>query len=77
MSGKLLIIGSAVFLAATPAYARLDKTPQGKSVGQTELTRKYCFKFNSDTGSRISRQECRTKKEWQRLGVDVDELLKK
>ena len=77
MSARTLLIGSGILLAIAPANARQDRSPQGNSAGQTEVSRKYCFKFDSDTGSRINRQECRTKKEWQRLGVNVDELLRK
>jgi len=39
--------------------------------------RTYCLQYTQDTGSRINRTECRTKKDWERLGVDVDELIDK
>lgn len=38
---------------------------------------KYCIQYEQDTGSRINRVECKTKAEWAKLGVYVDELTKK
>ena len=38
---------------------------------------KYCFQYEQDTGSRINRIECKTRAEWARLGVYVDDSAKK
>lgn len=42
----------------------------GSSARQAAPATKYCF-MSELTGSRIVRKECRTKKEWQSLGVEV------
>jgi hypothetical protein len=70
MSKLLTTVGLSLVLASTaaaaaPATRPADKAPQDKQ---------YCLKFADDTGSHLTRTECRTKKQWKQLGVDVDEL---
>jgi len=62
-------------LAAAPATAA---DPQGNSMDAKPAAKEktYCLQYALDTGSRINRVECKTKKDWQRLGVDVDDLGK-
>jgi len=45
--------------------------------GQQGETKTYCLQLEATTGTRIGHTECRTKKEWAALGIDVDELLAK
>ena len=71
MNYKGILVLAGMALMASPAAAAEQSA---KARGQEKA---YCFKYATDTGSRISRLECRTKKEWARLGVDVDELLGK
>ena len=63
------------FLVAAPAAAA---DPQGNSMDAKPAAKEktYCLQYALDTGSRINRVECKTKKDWQRLGVDVDDLGK-
>lgn len=76
MIAKSFIIGTSLLLIAAPAAANTGpKNTASKDPSQTEV--KYCFQFDSDTGSRIRKEECRTKKEWARLGVDVDEMVRR
>ncbi|HEU4696768.1 MAG TPA: hypothetical protein VFR92_07380 [Sphingomicrobium sp.] len=60
----LVFVSAAALAAPTDKPAKPDKPAE----------RQYCFKFANDTGSHLTRMECRTKKEWKRLGVDVDEM---
>jgi hypothetical protein len=70
---KLLAsVGLSLLLASTAATAAPSDKP-AKPVKPAE--RQYCIKFADDTGSHLTRLECRTKKEWRQLGVDVDEVV--
>lgn len=61
---SLVLAAPASAAAAAPKTAVPDQT-------------KYCLEYENGTGSRIGHIECRTKAEWAKLGVDVDELMKK
>ncbi len=63
-------IGFSLILASGAATA----APSAKPGSQDQ---KYCVTFQSDTGSHLARTECRTKKEWRQLGVDIDQLSSK
>ena len=63
----------SMILASTAANAAPATKPADKGADQKE----YCLKFADDTGSHLTRTECRTKKEWKQLGVDVDDLSDK
>jgi hypothetical protein len=67
ISASIVLIGSSA--NAAPAQAPKD---QGQPRAQ-----KYCVQYENDTGSRLRRQECRTREEWQRLGVDIGEGQRK
>jgi hypothetical protein len=73
--GKVLASVALSFILASAATAapagKQDSRQSGNAAGQT-----YCIQTEA-TGSRHAKVECRTKEEWSRLGVDVDELLKK
>lgn len=64
----------ATLLIASPAAAWDDA--QGNTVAAKPKEKTYCLQFGLDTGSRINRVECKTKREWAMLGVDVDDLAK-
>jgi hypothetical protein len=72
MSKLLSAIGFSLILASTAATAGPSVKPDGK-----DQEKKYCLTFEADTGSHLTRTECRTKKEWRALGVDVDQLSSK
>lgn len=59
-----LVLAAPAIAGAAPNRAAKDQ-------------QKYCFQYEQDTGSRINRVECKTKAEWAKLGVYVDELTKK
>jgi len=62
-----LVLGAAPASAA--GHAAKPATPNNHT--------KYCLQVEPSTGSRISTTECRTKAEWARAGVDIDEILAK
>lgn len=60
-------------IIAAPAASAAAASPKAKAQNQP----KYCFQYEQDTGSRINRIECKTRAEWARIGVYVDESAKK
>jgi hypothetical protein len=73
MSKLFATIGLSLILASTAAGA----APATKPADKAAQEKQYCLKFTDDTGSHLTRTECRTKKEWRQLGVDVDDLSSK
>jgi hypothetical protein len=49
-------------------------TAKNAGQGQSQV---YCVKYENETGSRLARQLCMTKKQWAQEGVNVDELKRK
>ena len=76
MRTKGILAFTALALIASQATAQQSGQNSAKDRGQAQ-ERTYCFQFSQDTGSRISRTECKTRKQWALLGVEVDELLEK
>jgi len=75
MTSKLIFIAAAALVAAPATAKGSDDAPKGGKTAASE--QKYCIEYEKMTGSRVSRQECLTKKQWAEEGVDVDEMLKK
>jgi hypothetical protein len=72
MISKRILALAGLTLIASPAAAA------EKSASKTQGSeRTYCLQLEPITGSRISRTECKTKKDWALVGIDVDELLAK
>ena len=69
MSKLMVSIGLGLVLVSTAANAAPTATQAEKAAGDAT---QYGINFADDTGSHLTRTECRTKKEWKRLGVDVD-----
>jgi hypothetical protein len=69
MNTKLVAATLGTILGAAPAAA-WDKPQTTSAKPAAEKT--YCMTFDSDTGSRVARVECRTKRDWKRLGVEVE-----
>lgn len=70
MAYAFKFVALGVILAVPTAAAA---SPKAKAPDQ----QKYCFQYEQDTGSRINRLECKTRAEWARLGVYVDDSAKK
>lgn len=75
---KSLAAAASALLIATSAPA----APSGGSKGQDQgkpadvKEKRYCIAYEKIVGSRVTQTECKTKAEWARDRVDVDELLK-
>jgi hypothetical protein len=69
---KLLATVALSLLFASTAATAAQNDKSAKPTKPAE--RQYCLKFANDTGSHLTRTECRTKKEWKQLGIDVDEI---
>jgi hypothetical protein len=67
----LATVGLSLILASTAATAAASGKPDTKPSGDAQ---KFCITFADDTGSHLTRTECRTKKEWRQLGIDVDQM---
>lgn len=82
MQIDLTIIALGIAAVAAPASAstsaQVSATAQngnGHPVAAQE--KKYCIQYEQMVGSRVNRQDCKTKRQWARDGVDVDKLLNK
>jgi len=73
MYSKGILVLAGLTLTASPTMA----TEQSAKSQPRAQEKTYCLQLEATTGSRINRTECRTKKEWSQLGIDVDELLAK
>ena len=68
---KMLVVAGLALIASPVAAA-----PQAATKSQPRAQEKtYCLQLEPITGSRISTTQCRTKDDWARLGVDIDEVL--
>ena len=75
-------VAAALIVSSGPAFAS-SGTAQSKQPAPTKAANaspnaKYCVQSDSEaaTGSRIYTRECKTKAEWAKQGVDIDEALK-
>jgi len=73
-----LILSSAPAFAATRSSAGANNSAATKPADTSaSADRKYCIKPDeSQTGSRLYTRECRTKADWAKRGVDIDEAAK-
>jgi hypothetical protein len=77
------VLGALALLSA-PAFAATDRTNANQPPPSSKLAdsasspdHKYCLVSDgTTTDTRIHTRECRTKAEWTRRGVDIDELTK-
>ena len=76
MTNKQIIVAVSMALIAVPASARgnADTAKSDKSAAVDQ--KKYCLSYDNVVGSRVNRQECKTKAEWAKERVDIDKLLK-
>jgi hypothetical protein len=73
---SVLAFTAFALIASQATAAEQAGQSSAKSRGQSQ-GKNYCVQFEPETGTRIHRTECRTKQEWARRGVDIDELIKK
>jgi threonine aldolase len=76
MTSKQIIAAVGMALIAVPASATTNTVAAkpGKSADADQ--KKYCVAYDGVVGSRVTKQECKTKVEWAKDRVDIDKLLK-
>ena len=73
MTSKHIIVALSMAMIAVPAAAKGDS--KGEKSAAVD-NRKYCIAYDNIVGSRVTKQECKTKAEWAKDRVDVDKMLK-
>jgi len=85
MRTYMTLLAATFVLSTTPAFAAASTNQQKLHAPDKTMTTstqsedaKYCVDQSPDetTGTRIYTHECRTKSEWAKRGVDIDELQK-
>jgi hypothetical protein len=75
MTNKQIFVAISMALIAAPLSAQNSATPKNDK-GAAVDQKKYCIAYDNVVGSRVARQECKTKAEWAKVRVDVDKMLK-
>lgn len=75
MTSKQILIAAGMALIAVPAGAQGSVAPKGKQSASDDK-KLYCVAYDNIVGSRVTRQECKTKAEWAKDRVDIDKMLK-
>jgi hypothetical protein len=73
MTSKHILI-TAIAMIAAPASAQATSDSKASKASPSE--QKYCLSYENVTGSRVSKQECKTKRQWAKERVDIDKMLK-
>ena len=74
MYSKNILVLAGLTLIASPAAAAQQPANKAQPRAQDKT---YCLQLEANTGSRLKETQCKTKKEWELQGIDVDELLAK
>jgi len=69
----MLALAHPVSAAEGPAAsgAKAVEAASEKTNAKKAVAKKYCMRVSQDTGTRISKRECRTKAEWAEYGVET------
>ena len=76
MTSKQIIFAAALTAIAAPASAANTSAGQKADKNAAADQKKYCVAYENIVGSRVTRQECKTKAEWAKDRVDIDKMLK-
>ena len=77
MTSKQIIAAVGMALIAVPASATINTAAAAKPAKSAAADqKKYCVAYDGVVGSRVTKQECKTKAEWAKDRVDIDKLLK-
>lgn len=77
MTSKQIILAAAMAAIAVPVSAANTSAGQKSEKNAAAIDqKKYCVAYDNVVGSRVSRQECKTKAEWAKDRVDIDKMLK-
>jgi len=66
------IVLATTSTTAVKSPAPGDAPAAAAAAAGSAQVKKYCIKVEAFTGSRISKNECKSKADWAREGVDVD-----
>lgn len=78
MSNLAILAAAAIALGTTPSVAQINESqPKTDKPAAQSDEKKYCLQYDDLVGSRITKSECRTRKEWAKRGVELDDYLKK
>ena len=72
---RTILIAALTALIATPAAAEdRQSAPAKESSAAAKKAKelKYCLTYEPITGSRTEKVECRTKAQWAKEGIDID-----
>jgi hypothetical protein len=75
MTHLLTAIAAGLLLTSTAATTARDGAAQKSAKIETSHTQtgvKYCISYDDLVGSRLTQKECKTREEWAKAGVDVD-----
>ena len=73
---------SLVAASASASAAQTDqRTPAAEPAAATTASaaakpNRICIKYAPMIGSRIEKMECKTRQEWARDGIDIDEMIR-
>ena len=76
MTSKQIIAAVSMALIAVPASATVNSSASKASKSAASDQKKYCVAYDGIVGSRVTKQECKTKSEWAKERVDIDKMLK-
>ena len=76
MTSKHILVAVGIALFALPAAGPAKTGEQKSGKAAVDDQKKYCLQYDNVVGSRVSRQECKTKSEWAKERVDIDKMLK-
>ena len=76
MTSKQIIAAVGMALIAVPASATINTAAAKTAKSASADQKKYCVAYDGVVGSRVTKQECKTKAEWAKDRVDIDKLLK-
>ncbi len=76
MTSKPIIFAAAMAFIVAPAFAANTSAGQKADKNAAADQKKYCVAYENVVGSRVTRQECKTKAEWAKDRVDIDKMLK-
>ena len=76
MTPMLTAIATGLLLSSTAASTARDdhgQKPSKAAPAQAQSAPKYCIAYDDVTGSRVPQQECKTREQWAKEGVNLEE----
>lgn len=72
MAYKTLALTFTLIAAASPALAQPSGRDEVTGAPAAGPDARYCLRVAADTGTRVERTRCWTRRQWDEQGVDVD-----